>query len=696
MNIGAFSYAIATLFFLLLFILLLTAWREKGAGSRVVIATLLSTLWAAGSWYAATRGLSPFFLQVFELARDAGWILFLLYLLKPQASGQQSPLGWQQILFGIMVAMTLGLILASPVLQERQLGGAWMSDVVTIGWIGFSLLGLILVEQLYRNTTAQQRWAMKYLCLGLGTIFAYDFYLFSDALLFKQLNLPVWEARGIVNALAVPLIAISIARNPDWALRIHVSRQVVFHSITLIGAGLYLLAMAGAGYLIREYGGSWGTLLQITFLVGALSLLGVLLFSDRMRAQLRVFLSKHFFSYKYDYREEWMRFTQTLAEGSWSVPERVVQAMATLVSSPGGILWTRGDNRGLSLTTHWNMPPVEADESAWEGLVEFLRDRQWVIDLDEYRSSPSLYDPLDMPDWLLEIPQGWLIIPLPFRDEIVGVLLLKKSSVVTSINWEDRDLLKMAALQAASNLAQYLSDQALMQARQFEAFNRLSAYVVHDLKNILAQQSLIVSNAEKHLHNPAFVKDVIGTVRNSVARMTRLMEQMRSGMRGTTEKTIDLNQLVAEVVERHAARLPAPAFEACTQALFVQADPEQLATVFGHIIQNAQEATGKDGEVRVRVTHQPEVAVIEISDTGCGMDAEFVRDRLFKPFESTKGLTGMGVGAFESREIIRALGGEIRVESRPGKGSVFRITIPLAQISEDRDSTSENKERTSA
>ncbi len=696
MNIGAFSYSIATLLFALLSILLLTAWRKRGTGTRVVIASLLSILWAGGSWYAAGPGVHPFALQVLELGRDAGWILFLLHLSTPQSAGRAGRLTWQGILLGTLVATTLGLMVAPSVLQEQQVSAVWMSDLLTICWIGFALLGLILVEQLYRNATAQQRWAIKYLCLGLGAIFAYDFYLFSDALLFKQLNLQVWEARGIVNALAVPLIAISIARNPDWALRIHVSRQIVFHSVTLIGAGLYLLAMAGAGYLIREYGGSWGALLQITFLAGALALLGVLLFSDRMRAQLRVLLSKHFFSYKYDYREEWMRFTRTLAEGSWAVPERVVHAMATLVSSPGGILWTRGDNRGLSLTTHWNMPPVEVEESAWEGLVEFLHDRQWVVDLDEYRSSPSLYDPLDLPDWLLEIPQGWLIIPLPFRDEIVGVLLLKKSPVVTSINWEDRDLLKMAALQAASNLAQYLSDQALMQARQFEAFNRLSAYVVHDLKNILAQQSLIVSNAEKHLHNPAFVEDVIGTVRNSVARMTRLMEQMRSGMRGTREKTIDLAELLAEVVERHAGRPPAPALEDRTEGLFVQADPEQLATVFGHIIQNAQEATGKDGEVRVRLIRQPDMALVEISDTGCGMDAEFVRDRLFKPFESTKGLTGMGIGAFESREIIRALGGEIRVESQPGKGSVFRITIPLAQISEDRDSTSENKERTSA
>lgn len=681
MNIGAVSYAVATLLFLLLSALLLTTWRKRGMGTWVVVSSLLSTLWAASSWYAAARGLHPLFLQILELGRDAGWVYFLIRLLDPESSPPQRRIGWQRILLVVLAFCTFAVIASQFLVQ----GGAWLRDLIIICWIGFALLGLILVEQLYRNASTQQRWALKYLCLGLGTVFAYDFYLFSDALLFKQLNLQVWQARGIVNALAVPLIAISIARNPDWALRIHVSRQVVFHSVTLVGAGIYLLVMAGTGYLIREYGGRWGTLFQIAFLVGALALLGILLFSDKMRGQLRVLLSKHFFSYKYDYREEWMRFTRTLAEGTGSTPERIVHAMASLVNSPGGILWSTDDRHDLRLLTHQNMPPVEAPPGTCQELLDFLEEKQWVIDLEEYRTSPSVYDPLDLPNWLLEIPQGWLIIPLPFKDDIVGVLLLKASSITTSINWEDRDLLKMAARQAAGNLAQYLSDQALMQARQFEAFNRLSAYVVHDLKNILAQQSLIVSNAEKHMHNPAFMEDVIGTVRNSVARMTRLMEQMRSGMRGTRQKTVDLVDIVSQIVRRHSDRAPQPQLEAASTKELVQADPEQLATVFGHLIQNAQEATDKDGSITIRLSTEGNLAIVEIADTGHGMDSDFIRDRLFKPFDSTKGLTGMGVGAFESREIIRALGGDILVKSTPGKGSIFRITIPLAQISEDRD-----------
>ena len=251
------------------------------------------------------------------------------------------------------------------------------------------------------------------------------------------------------------------------------------------------------------------------------------------------------------------------------------------------------------------------------------------------------------------------------------------------INWEDRDLLKTAGQQAASHLAQHQVDQALMQSRQFEAFNRLSAYIVHDLKNILAQQSLIVANAEKHKHNPEFVDDVIATVKNSVDRMTGLMAQMRSGERGSNAKVVDLGELLAKVVDGAKVRQPEAGLECVVDEVLVFSDSEQLATVFGHMIQNAQDATEKTGRVLVRIKPEDNHVTVDVEDTGIGMEPDFVRDRLFKPFDSTKGLTGMGVGAFESREYIRSLDGDISVVSVPGEGSTFRIVLPRVYPEED-------------
>ena len=254
--------------------------------------------------------------------------------------------------------------------------------------------------------------------------------------------------------------------------------------------------------------------------------------------------------------------------------------------------------------------------------------------------------------------------------------MLQETGLKHSLNWEDRDLLKTAGRQAASHLAQHQASLALVEARQFDAFNRLSAYVVHDLKNILAQQSLIVSNAARHRDNPAFIDDMIATVENSVTRMQRLMEQMRSGVRSSAAGSVELVDLLREVIANRCATRPAPAADFAVDQCRVEADHERLGTVFNHLLQNAQEATDPDGEVRVHLGRDERWTSVDIIDSGRGMDPAFVRERLFRPFESTKGLTGMGIGVFESREYIRQLGGDIDVESTPGKGTRFTVTLP--------------------
>ena len=650
------------------------------------MASVASVVWA-GLICVGELGVPVSFevLQLAELVRGASWCLFLLSALdeKVDQTKHSSLFRWAvAIALFLLVAATLFTIPAFSILVHLPEG--LLRDSVLIIWVALAIAGMALIEQIFRNSSASQRWAAKFLCLGIGCIFAYDFFMYSDALLFKQISLSIWEARGIVNGMAVPLIAIAIARNPKYELDIHVSRHVVFHTATIMGAGAYLLLMAVVGYFIRFYGGTWGSLLQIAFFFGAGVLLLTLLFSDKIRAKVRVFLSKHFFSYKHDYRDEWLKFTQNLAESVDSVPESIIQSIITLTESNGGMLWEKTEAGQYTLTTRWHMPEVASMNAAsLSSLTAFMERTQWVIDFDEYEENPNLYEGLSIPDWLLSTPNAWLIVPLMFKGGCIGFILVKRSELQKKINWEDRDLLKTAGQQAASHLAQHQVDQALMQSRQFEAFNRLSAYIVHDLKNILAQQSLIVANAEKHKHNPEFVDDVIATVKNSVARMTGLMAQMRSGERGSNAKVVDLGELLAKVVDGAKVRQPEAGLECTIDEILVLADSEQLATVFGHMIQNAQDATEKTGRVLVRIKPEDNHVVVDVEDTGIGMEPDFVRDRLFKPFDSTKGLTGMGVGAFESREYIRSLDGDISVVSVPGEGSAFRIVLPRAYPEED-------------
>jgi putative PEP-CTERM system histidine kinase len=587
------------------------------------------------------------------------------------------------LLIGLMIiALTL-----APIFVSQPLGSTLGIDARIVGHLSLAVLGLVLVEQLFRNTRAENRWAIKYLCLGVGGLFAYDFFLYSDALLFKRLDAGLWQARGLINALVVPLIAVSAARNPEWSLDVFVSRRMVFHSAAVLGAGIYLLAMAAGGTYVRIYGGDWGYVAQAVFLFGALLVLLILLFSGQAQAKLKVFLNKHFYNYKYDYREEWLRFIRTLAAGApgASLRERAIEALANIMDSPGGALWWRREAQRYEFVAHWNMSEVgSAQEDADGSLVRFLTERNWVVDLNEYEQKPEAYATLQLPEWLQGLHKAWLVVPLLLREELVGFVVLTQSRAPRTCNWEDNDLLKTAGREAASHLAQMEAAEALANARQFEAFNRLSAFLIHDMKNVVAQLSLVVNNAAKHRHKPEFVEDAFKTIENAATKMHHLLNQLRSGTvnRGRLSQ-VDLEQLLREVIAAHQARKPAPVLLSHAQGLIMRVERDRLADVFGHIIQNAQEATPPDGRVEVVLENSGAKAVIEVRDTGSGMDGDFIRNRLFRPFDSTKGRSGMGVGAYEAREFIRELGGQLDVQSEPGVGTCFHIQLPRATVCGD-------------
>ena len=682
-SIGVFGYGLSAVAGFGLSVLLATAWRGRQEGGLLLFAVVVSTLWSVLSALQANSGyVSSVFLVAAELLRDAAWLAFLLVVLaKGRSEGIFHP-------FLRTVAVIVALLVISVVLL---LGLAYGGIVAIPSFIGFdfrifaflllSLTGLVLVEQLFRNTALSQRWAVKYLCLGLGAMFAYDFYLYSDAFLLKVLDMNIWRGRGYIDALIVPLIAISAARNPQWSLNVFVSRSFVFHSSALLGAGLYLLAMAAGGYYISLYGGDWGAAARIVFFFAAGLLLLVLLFSGQVRARLRIFLSKHFFAYRYDYRDEWLKLIATLSESALDAElrPRVVSAIAQIVESPRGMLWERQASGHFQPSAGWNMSEdVDYSPADNLSLIQFMQRMGWVINIDDVSMEPESYPDLQLPKWLEDIHDAWLIVPLFNMNVLEGFVLLSQPRAHLQVNWEVRDLLMTTGRQAASYLALLKANESLVDARQFEAFNRLSAFVVHDLKNIVAQLSLVVRNSARHKDNPDFVEDAFATVENSVNKMNRLLLQLRKGkVDGVSGRGVDLNALLGRVVETHAGSLPRPQFNALDETLMVVADEDRLAAIIGHLVQNAQDATDDDGDVSIVLRREDDTALIDIADTGCGMDAQFIRERLFRPFDTTKGNAGMGIGVYESREFIVENGGSIDVQSEPGVGTTFRIRLKL-------------------
>jgi putative PEP-CTERM system histidine kinase len=680
-TVAAWSYGIAGFAYAAFTVYLGVGPRGGLRGLALTTAAGLTAAWALLE-LAFTVTQEPIlfaFGNVVDVLRIGAWYAFLLMLNERPptgaVAGEPRRTTWLVPMAAALVVLGL-LAQASIALSLTAFG--YPGRFVLFDGLALTVFGLVLLEQLFRNLPEDARWSIKPLCLGLAGAFIFDLYLFADALLFNRVDADVWSVRGFVHALVFPLVVMSTLRTRNWTLGIALSRRMVFHSTALMVTGVYLLFMAAAGYYVRYFGGNWGRALQVALMFAALLALGAMAFSGSIRAKLRVIVSKHFFSYRYDYRDEWLRFTQALSArgGQQELGQDVIKGLADLLESPAGSLWLRdAQGRHFTHAARWNMPADAGAEPADSEFIRFLSETGWVVNLEEFRSSPERYRGLRLPLWLSELPNAWLIIPLTNGGELIGFVVLATARARIDVNWEVNDLLKTAARQAATFLGQMQATEALLEARKFDAFNRMSAFVVHDLKNIVAQLSLMIKNAERHRENPEFQKDMLMTVEHSVERMKQLMMQLREGTTPVdAPHGVDLAAVIGRIQRAKSSQQPVPEIR-LEEKVAAKGHEDRLERVIGHLVQNAIDATDKDGRVWIRLSKQDGQALVEVGDTGHGMTPDFVRERLFKPFQTTKA-TGMGIGAYESFQYVQELGGRVQVDSTPNVGTHVRLLLP--------------------
>ncbi len=672
---GILSYSLGALSFLVAAGLMFVSWRGHLRGMTLILAAAITGLWAAAlALHISGMHISVLGVYMGEVLQDLFWIVALVSV----AGGRANRAVKRASIFLAVCACAAG-----PILWLLETLGVFYVDgtvLLSRAQLVCSLAGLVLIEQLYRNSTHSGRQSIKYFAIGVGSIFAYDLFLYSQAELFRGISLEAWNARGLVLAFTVPLIALSARRTPDWSLDVFVSRQVVFSSSTFLVVGAYLLVTSIGGLYVREFGGTWGHIGQLVFFAGAGVALVGLLASGTLRRHAAVFISKHFYRNKYDYRIEWLRFIRTLSSTEdRDVRRTAARAIAQIFASPGAVLFLREESGEFVPAAAW---PVRLDDlpglgkvAGNEDLPTFLRKTHWIIDLKELRETPDIYGNIEVPAWLLDGRELRIVAPLLQVDEVTGFICLYQPPPPFELTYEDRDLLKTVGRHVATHIAQEDASRKLSESRQFEAYNRLTAFMMHDLKNSIAQLRLIVENSARHKHNPEFIDDSIATISNAVDRMSRLIEQLRGASTVERSETTDLGALAREAAKRCESRSPSPTVE-CAAEVWVRADPERLIAVIEHMIRNAQDATPDTGFVTVKVDARDTAAVLSVVDNGAGMDAEFVRGRLFRPFDSTKGAKGMGIGAYQVREYVRSLGGNVDVRSAPRLGTTFSITLP--------------------
>ncbi|HEY8549722.1 MAG TPA: XrtA/PEP-CTERM system histidine kinase PrsK [Vicinamibacterales bacterium] len=667
--LGVVGYGAAALAYGVTAIIVLASNPRSGRAALLVVAVVVSSLWAGGLTFLLLRGsLSLGWVTSLDALHLFAWTLCVLSWLTPASARR-----W------IVVASVSSGLLALAALPGGPLAAAGISSYA--GLVLMALFAFLAVEQVFRNAQPEARRHLRLLCFAAAGIAAADVVVYSHAALLGQLSALFWAARGFANTAVLPLILVG-ARKSGWERDPFVSRQVVFYTASLIGVGGYLLAMGLVAYVLRALGRDWDLPLDLTFLaVGAAVLVGVL-FSTSIRARVKVWLVKHFYRSKYDYRGEWLRLTQGLSRTGdlQETAANGLEGMARIIGSQQGHLWLERDGHRYEwLVSFGNGRPMVTHFDRDHPLVSFLAATGWVIDSEEYAREPDRYGTaFGHPDDGM-LPSNSLVVPLDRQGYLQGFVMLGKPPGLPSLNFEDHDILKTAGRQVAAVLAQALVQEKLAETRQFEAMNRLSAFLMHDLKNIVAQQELVVANAQRFRHRPEFIEDAFATIRSGTERIKKVLEQLSAGSHTRPPAgRVDVSKVLMEVRSQCADREPIPQIDTQAQAAFVRMDREELISVLVHLVRNAQDATPPNGRIEMALVKRAPDVVIRVADTGCGMDEAFVRDRLFRPFDSTKGPAGMGIGAYQARHIVRSAGGELEVESELGRGTTFTLRLPSA------------------
>lgn len=656
--------------------LALWAWRSDIAGlpRRPLAFALASTaLWALAIAGIGSADIASWFA---ETLRNLAWLGFMLVLHRRDAQ-TRPPIALGTV-YGVVALVQIAALALTLVAYAQPIpeAAAQSANAAVLLRMLVAVAALVLVQALWSALSPATGGPLRPLALALAGMWCAEFALYTFAYLAAEWRIEPVVLRGAAYLAIALAIGAALQRKGEW--KIEVSRAVTYQSLSLVAVGAYFALLALATSAIATVGGANARILQTAFVLGSTAAILTLVANSWLRAWLKVKLAKHLFRHRYDYRTEWMRFTETLGapQGGAALEERIVKAIADLTESPAGVLLVP-DGGGLGIGARWNWDHATLPVASDTALGEHLQLTGRIIELDAVRRNEDHVDAAAVPQWMLDLPEAWVIVPLPHHAELGGAILLARPPLDRALDWEDFDLLKVAGRQVASYLAEARAQDALAEAQRFDEFNRRFAFILHDIKNLVSQLTLTARNAERHADKPEFRADMVATLQNSAERMNALLARLSQHHRGRAEAphAIEVVALVERVVNQRKGQHPV--LVSGVRNAIAHADPASLEQLLGHLVQNAIEASPAHEPVTLSVSADGERVAVDVIDQGCGMSPAFIRDKLFKPFVSSKE-GGFGIGAFEARQLAHAMEGRIEVTSREGKGTRFRVILKAA------------------
>jgi putative PEP-CTERM system histidine kinase len=623
------------------------------------------------------------------------WLLFSVIFAR--ANSRDILAQWRR---SILVSFALPLVLV--IACQRALFTAPLRFDAAFGWVlplgwsgyGFSLGSLLIsvvilmhFERTLRASTGSIRWQIKFMLLGLGSLFAAQIYTDSQVLLFSSTNMRLNVFTSWAVIVANGLMIGSLIRHPFLSVDIYLSRTILHNSLTVLLVGGYLFTVGALAKVIKYLG--WDQTLPLgTFFVFMASVtLAIVLLSEQLHQKLKQLISRHFYRARYDYRQTWTTFTErtTSVVDVQDLCAVVTKMVSETFGVPAVTIWLFDEDASevLSMGGSTVFSSTERDmlgerQATGVDFVQFMRERRLPIDLE--RTSDSKVQALKATyvDYFRKV-QSRYCVALVASQQLLGVMTLDNRLTQDSFSLEDLDLLKTLADQAAASLLHLRLSQRLLKAKEMEAFQTLSAFFVHDLKNLAAKLSLLLQNLPTHYDHPVFREDLLRVISGSVTKMNAMCSRVSLLTKRLDLHPImaDLNELVQHTLTDLQDLVKVPLLQELHTVPKLLLDPEHLQKVVINLLLNANDAVNDQGEIHITTDTIDAWVVLSVWDNGCGIPQAFVERSLFQPFQTTKS-QGLGIGLFHSKMIVEAHHGRIEVKSEEGKGSTFKVFLPIS------------------
>ncbi|MBU1053073.1 MAG: PEP-CTERM system histidine kinase PrsK [Proteobacteria bacterium] len=622
------------------------------------------------------------------------WLLFSISFARANYMEQISKWKWVIISFFILPVLIAiffrdSFFSGEPVLtktSELFIAIGRSGYIWHLIWILSAILILMNFEKTFRHATGHIRWQTKFMFLGLGAIIGIRLFTYSYVLLFKGVTTGLYVINQGALLVAAILILRSLLRGKPLNASIQLSHQLLYNSFTMLIAGIYFILVGALTWLSVHFAWLDNTYLIIFFAFTALLIILSLLLSDRLRVKRKRFISRHFKRPQYDYRKIWGDFTNRTA--SVTQTKDLCSIIVNMVSETMEILsvsiWIVDDKQErMSLEGSTVFTDAKADSMSFSGyniadLTRTMEEQSVLLDLKGntagwVKSLNRIYD--------AETRESRIryCVPLNAAGQLIGIMTLSEKVFYEPLSFEETELVRTIGDQAAAILQNLRLSEHLRKVKELEAFQAMSAFFMHDLKNLATKLSLVTQNLPVLIDNPEFRADALKTISQSVLKinsMSSRLSLLSQKLELYVQKT-DLNEMITSAVSDIKGYTQASVLQNLNNVPLVFIDPEQINKVLENLLMNACDAIEQDGKIIVETASQENWVQISIYDNGCGMSEEFIANDLFRPFRTTK-KQGMGIGLFHCKTIVEAHGGRIEVESKENKWSMFRVFLPIS------------------